>query len=88
MNSRCEFELDTAVTELPGKCSAIHSESDTQPPPSSRIFCPSASPARSHVTASADASASASVFTPSGQWQQLYFRCGPSDCRKYSAGTS
>ena len=35
--SRCEFEFDTAVTCACGNCRAIHSDSEPQPQPSSRI---------------------------------------------------
>ena len=58
---RCEFELDTATTCAFGNCRAIHSDSDPQPQPSSRIACPSAKSACSTVWRSASSSASCKV---------------------------
>ena len=49
---------------------------------------PSAIPARAQVRSSAAVSAAASVATPAGQAQALYFMRGPSTIRKKSAGTS
>src|SRR6202158_2370812 len=47
--SRCVYEFDTAVTSPFGNCRAIHSDSEPQPQPSSRIDCPSARSACSTV---------------------------------------
>src|ERR1700687_2790903 len=46
---RCACEFDTAVTCDFGNCRAIHSDSEPQPQPSSRIDCPSARSACSTV---------------------------------------
>ena len=61
MYSRCECEFDTAVICEFGNCRAIHSDSEPQPQPSSRIDCPSARSACSTVWRSASSSASCRV---------------------------
>ena len=59
--SRCECEFDTATICEFGNCRAIHSDSEPQPQPSSRIDWPSARSACSTVWRSASSSASCSV---------------------------
>ena len=61
MYSRCEREFDTAMTREFGNCRAIHSDSEPQPQPSSRIDWPSARSACSAVWRSASSSASRNV---------------------------
>jgi hypothetical protein len=63
--SRCEFEFDTAITCECENCRAIHSDSEPQPQPSSRIDCPSERSACSTVWRSDSSSASRSVVAGS-----------------------
>ena len=60
-NSNSQREFDTAVISEWGNCRAIHSDSEPQPQPSSRIDWPSARSACSTVWRSASSSASCKV---------------------------
>jgi hypothetical protein len=64
MNAFWVREFDTAVMRAFGNRAAIHSVSEPQPQPSSRIRSPSARRARSQVRASMRASASSRDVTP------------------------
>ena len=88
MCCRCVDEFETATIRAWGYRSAIHSVSEPQPQPSSRMSCPSARPARRHVSSSIASSAASSVVTLSGHQPDEYLSRGPRMSEKKAAGTS
>ena len=88
MWSRWVAEFEIAVIRELGYRAAIHSVRLPQPQPSSSTSWPSRRSARSQVSRSIASSACARLATPSGQYAEEYFRCGPSISSKSSVGTS
>jgi len=88
MNSPCGAELETARKRQPGNRSAAQSVKEPQPHPRSSTRMPSATPARSAVSASIASSAAPKSATPAGQWPALYLSRGPRIRSKNAGGTS
>ena len=87
MKLPCACEFTSAVTNDRGERSASQNVSGPQPAPTSRIFIPFSTPARSQICASIASSASFSEDAESHS-PQLYFMRGPRNVAKNVAGTS